>query len=278
MSIIQHQVRLGVMAIAIVVLVGCGSSSSRVEVIDLNRVLDIFDTTLKAQSGESGQSGDTSGDAENAAAAAGGEVGAGAGNTEGAGGVNDAAGAPSGDGASGPAVDLEAPEQPEVTAAFLQAFAANLNAAKLIRSVIGVELGQTGAIVGFVDGDRNGMRATQERELFRIEYDVDGNRVIASQQVSGNTYRRDHYYHHGYHSYYYYGALHRSMWGRQRDYYGAPGALSGRTRPDYSRMQMSPTNYHSGAVSRATASMRSSRSISSSARGFGGSRSFSSGK
>jgi hypothetical protein len=254
-----------------------------VEVIDLNRVLDIFDATLKSQS--AGDADATEATPESGGAGDSGATDAGGADTAGAVGATDgsatdgsATGVTGTDEAAGPPVDLEAPEQPEVTAAFLKAFAANLNAANLIRSVIGVELGQTGAIVGFADGDGNGMRAMQERELFRIEYDADGNRVIATQQVSGNTYRRDHYYHHGYHSYYYYGALHRSMWGRQRDYYGAPGAMSGRSRPDYSRMQMSPTNYHSGAVSRATASMRSSRSSSGSARGFGGSRSFSSGK
>ncbi len=216
----------------VVIASGCARRSQ--EVIDLNRVLAIFDQTLKSETEKSV------------------------------------------DPAEGP--DADKPEQPEITQEILSKFATNLNAAHLISSHIGVELDQSGAIQGFTDTNKSSRRDSYEQILFRIELDAKGNRIIASQQVAGQTYRRDHYYHGGYGRYYYYHHMNRAMRDRQDRYYGSDTSTgtSGRTKPNYDTMTMSPSGYHTQATSRARAS--SSGYSSSSARGYGGSRSFSGGK
>jgi hypothetical protein len=159
-------------------------------------------------------------------------------------------------------------EDPDRQSAFLAAFAKALNDAKLISQHVGVAMHDDGSIRGFADRDRDARRDSGEEELFKLEIDPESGRVIASQDVAGQTYRRDHHYtHHHYHGGYWGYWLYGSMWGRQRDYYRSPG----RSAPDYSRMNMSSPNYHTNAVNRA-------RSSYSSARSTGGSRGFFGGK
>jgi len=221
---------LGLAALSLL-LSGCGSSN--VEVIDLNRVLEIFDKVATSEVPEDFATGQTGLEQDAEARVV--------------------------------AVDDTDPTRRK---AFLDAFAKALNDAKLISTHIGVEMHSDGSIRGFADRNKNGKRDSNEKELFKIEIDPENGRIVATQSVSGQTYRRDHHYsRHHYHNrwgYWMYG----SMWGRQRRYYGSG---TGRTRPDYSRTTMSSRSYHSSAVSRA-------RSSSSSARSWGGSRSFSGGK
>jgi hypothetical protein len=169
-----------------------------------------------------------------------------------------------------PAADQVEPLQetdPQKVQAFLDEFESELNEAKLIPSAIGVHMKSSGEIEGFRDRDADGTKDSRDDRLFTIAIDPESKRIIATQEVADQTYRRDHYYHRhhygGHWGYWMYG----SMWGRQRRYYDDPG----RRRPDYSRMAMSDSNYHGRAVQRARSSRRSARSS-------GGSRSFFGGK
>jgi hypothetical protein len=236
---------LGMMLAGMTLFTGCNPGGHQ-EVIDLNKVLAIFDQTIKSESAEPSDPSENLDPAEK--------------------------------------LDPSKPEEPEVTKEILTKFADNLNAAKLVKAHIAVELAQSGAIQGFADSNKDGKRGSNEKALFDIEFDPAGNRVIASQKVASRTYRRDHYYSSSYGRYYYYRSMHRSMWGRQNRYYGSgyTRGTSGQTRPNYQSMSMSPTSYHSQAKSQASQSRSSSKPSSSrsssSARGYGGSRSFSSGK
>ncbi len=175
-------------------LASTGCRSSNVEVIDLNKVLGIYDQVVKSKE-----------DAEK---------------TEGS--------------------KLEVPQSEfeADTKEFLTTFASELNKAKLIKSTIGVEMLQTGMIRGFKDVDKNGVRSTstsKEPEIFTIELDTKSNRIIATQKVATQTYRRDHHYGSHYHRYYFFHRMHGSMWYRQNRYYSSPG----RVRPNYSSFSMS---------------------------------------
>lgn len=114
-------------------------------------------------------------------------------------------------------------ENPEITRTFLDKFAARLNEANLVSSHIGVKLQQTGAIEGFKDRNRDGSRGSRERKLFTIRFDPDGKRIVASQEVVGRTYHRHHYYRNYGYGYYWGRPMFGSMWSRQGDYYSRPG-------------------------------------------------------
>jgi len=134
--------RLPLYALSLVVLglnVGCAPD---VEVIDLNRVLDVFQETLDEVDGEDKSSVDSSAIAE----------------------VQEGQ-------------DAEGEKQ---KAEFLGAFANNLNEAKLISSPIGVKFAPDGALHGFKDADKNNAQSTTEPKLFQIVIDEDRNRLIAS--------------------------------------------------------------------------------------------------
>ncbi len=216
---------------ALLLLAACGSDEE-VEVIDMNKVLEIFDqvSTTPVPGAE----------------------------------------APGGTDATTGTEGVEPLEQPDAqkTKAFLTTFTEKLNAAKLINAPIRAQMMMSGGIEGYRDRDGNGTKDSRDEQLFILEIDPENKRVIATQTVAKETYRRDHYYrHHHYHGGYYGYWMMGSMWGRQRSYYSSPG----RTRPSYSRMQMSDRNYHSRATTKA-------RSASRSARSRGGSRGFRGGK
>lgn len=219
------------LAIMLVTLAtGCRNRS--VEVIDLNKVLDIYDKVVKSKE-----------DAEKTESSR---------------------------------LEAASGENEKDTQEFLVKFADQLNQAKLIRSPIGVEILGSGMIQGFHDRNRDRKRTSGDAVIFTIELDTVGNRIIATQKVGTQTYRRDHHYSSSYHRYYYFHRMHGSMWYRQNHYYSSPG----RRRPVYSGLPMSKPTYHSSAVTLARSTSRSSFSSgsSSSARGFSSSRSFSSGK
>lgn len=222
-------------AIGISFFSGCQSRTA-VEVVDLNKVLDIYDRVVKSKE-----------DPELA-------------NSETANSTTE----------EQPTTE----ENAEDTKAFLKLFADELNKASLIKSTIGVDIQASGIIRGFVDRDKNGSRdlsSSKEPLLFTIEFDKQGERVIATQTVAGQQYRRDHRYGSAYGNYYYFHHMRNSMWSRQNSYYSPS-----RPQPNYSGLSMSSPNYHSAAVSKAQAASRASSR--SSARGSSGSRSFSSGK
>lgn len=232
-------------AIGISFFSGCQSRTA-VEVVDLNKVLDIYDRAVKSKEDPELANSETANSTT----------------------ANSAA-------ANSTTEDKPTTEEnAEDTKAFLKLFADELNKASLIKSTIGVDIQVSGIIRGFVDRDKNGSRdlsGSNEPLLFTIEFDKQGERVIATQTVAGQQYRRDHHYGSGYRNYYYFHHMRNSMWSRQNSYYS-----SSRPQPNYSGLSMSSPNYHTAAVSKAQAASRASSR--SSARGSSGSRSFSSGK
>ncbi len=214
----------------------CGCQSALVEVIDLNKVLDLFQATLTELDGEEAAAAKVNGaDAEVETAeqeVVGIEV------------VN----------------EVDEAKKKE----FLNLFITKLNAAKLVSTPIGVIMHESGAIIGFVDFDKDNDRDSGDKVLFKIEIDDARNRVIASD--SGG-HHRDHRYRGGG---FFTGYLLGSMLGRNRGYYSGSRASM---KPDYSKQTMSPKSYHASAVSKAKTAARSS-----SARSRSGSRGTSFGK
>lgn len=160
----------------------------------------------------------------------------------------------------------QAPADPAKTKAFLALFAAELNAAKLVSTSVGVQMRSDGAIEGFEDKNRNTSRDAGERKLFDIEVDEENKRIVASTTVGGETYRRPRRFGMGG---FFMGYMVARMIGGQRSFY------RGRARPRFGRM--SSRGYHRAASSRARSRRSSSRS-SRGARSRGGSRGFRSGK
>lgn len=203
-----------------------GCSDDEAQVVDLNRVLEIFDKVATAK-------------------------------------AEDAAGATE---AGEARIEPVSRSDPRKTQEFLRRFADELNKAKLVSTPLGVRFLQEGAIQGFEDPNKNNNKDAREPGVFKIVFDAENRRIIAEQDVAGRTYRRDHHY---YHSHYYghsFGPyIYGRMWYSQRDYY----SHRGRSRPNYSRVTMSPRSYHSQAVNRATRARSSAR---------GGSRGFRGGK
>ncbi len=147
-------------AVACLSVLGC-TASAPVEVIDLNKVLDVLVTVLD----------DPAGGAPGKATATG------EGDTE------------------GKVVEVPVDKQnPALEKEFEKKFAGKLNAAKLMSSPIGIDVNDKGEILGFVDADRNNTKASTEKKLFTIEIDLEGGRLIASD-TSGN--RRPHRYRSG---------------------------------------------------------------------------------
>ena len=143
----------------------------------------------------------------------------------------------------------------EVTHTFLTTYAKNLNDAKVMSKPVGVSMRADGAIEGFTDADGDGAMGTSDKQLFTVEIDQERSRLIATD--TQNSYHRDH----GFRispGGLFMGYMLGSMLHRQR--------ASGIAPSRFSNMKMSPSNYHSSAVSKARA------------RSSGGSRSFSSGK
>jgi hypothetical protein len=210
---------------ALFLLGGC--EQRPVEVIDIDKVLEIFDRVSRTETGETVEGEERDGK-----------------------------------------IEPLAEERPDRTKEFLSRFAAELNAAKLISSPVGVSMLASGAIEGFRDENGDGMKGSREPRLFTLEIDGEENRVIATQVVAGETYHRHRsYYHHHYHGGFFGYWMMGSMLSRQNRYYSSPS----RRRPDYRSMRMASDGYRSRAVSRA----RSSRG---GARSRGGSRGFSGGK
>lgn len=163
----------------------------------------------------------------------------------------------------------ETDEKVEADRAMLEDFAARLNTASVHPDRLGTRLEPTGAVIGFTDTNGNLLKDGRDRDLFQIEIDEEGQRVIATD-LDDPSVRRDQSYS-GYNRYhgggFWFGYMLGSMNGRSGRHYAAnPG-----TRPNYSGMTMARKGY-------ATQSRSSSRWRGTSSRSRGGSRSFSGGK
>ena len=217
--------------LGMLIVVSCSRSKPAPEVIDLDKVLTIFakvaDAPVEA--------------------------------TE----ASDGAEASDGVGVDG---DVEPVEKDDGSkaGAFRAKFAQELNKAKLVLSPIGVDLRGDGALEGFKDPNKNMKKESGETTYFTIEIDKERKRLIASNTVAGDTYRRDRAYRPrgGMLS----GFILGSMLFRQNSYYGGS-----RARPTYGNMRMNPRGYHGGAVSRVRAKSSSGgRARSGGSRGFRG--------
>ncbi len=221
-----------------------GCSSGNVEVVDLNKVLDVFQATLTELDGvdESVTASSVTGTSP-----------------------DNGAETPN---ATDPGAAKEEPakqeEKEEHTTKFLTLFAKKLNEAKVSANPVGVEFAQSGTIKGFTDTNSNNTRDSGEKDLFTLDIDAANSRVVASD----GTYYRDHRYRprFGFFSGYMIG----SMMNRNRSYYSGSRAAM---KPDFSKKTMSPKSYHSSAVTKARTAARSSG-----ARSRSGSRGMSFGK
>lgn len=175
---------------------------------------------------------------------------------------------------------LEVTEQKDDSAKrqmFIETFAGQLNEAELVKSPLWVEFDEKGVLNGFADKNSNKKNDSNEKTYFTIQIDADKGRLIASD----GTYNRDQEY-----SYrpgfgmggFFMGYMLGNMLNRQNNFYrGNPDTK----KPDFSKMKMNPPNYHAGAVKTAKERARAakeSRKRSSSVRSKSSSRSFSSGK
>ena len=124
---------------------------------------------------------------------------------------------------------------------------------------VGIELREDGAFLGFVDDDENGTKDSGEAEVFTVELDSERQRLIATDLAHG--YHRDSAVRMGA------GFLGGMLLSRMLFNQGNAGVRSSR----FSKMKMSPKNYHAQAKSDVNAKRTSARSKT-------GSGSFRSGK
>ena len=233
-------------ALVITSFAGCSSSEPDVEVIDLNRVLDIMIGVLEKPA-----------DAAVAKKTEKKEVKADAKEAKGKEGADEGAEKKPGEVELQPVEPIK--EDKAKQTAFLKQFADELNKAKLVKSPVGVILNGDGSVEGFTDNNKNAQKDAGEAMLFTVQVDAERSRLIASD---GEHYRPAAYRpHFGFFS----GYLLGSMLGRQNSFFSS-GA-----KPNFGATQMSPSNYHSSAVTKARARV-------SSARGRTGSGGFSGGK
>ena len=240
----RHFLALTLSAVLVLAL-GCSSKSAKEEVVDLDKVLAIFDEVANES-----RDGEANAEAESAT-----------------------------DPVESETVTEEEPElaedDPAAVTEFLVAFQEKLNAANLIESTITVTISDEGKIIGFKDVNADHNFSTAETQYFTIEIDQESERMIATQTINdGTTYHRDHRYSGRSHfggGGFFWGYMIGSMGRRQNHYYGSGMG----TRPNYSSMNMSQRGYHSSAVSRSRSHTSRTRSSS---RGRGGSGGFRGGK
>ncbi len=139
---------------------------------------------------------------------------------------------------------------------FIQKFQTNLNNAQIAKGQIGVQMPKDGSVEGYIDSNNNFSQDLNEKTVFKVEIDVERNRLIATD--TQNQYRRSTGY--SFAQGMFAGYLLRSMFGRQR----GMGIMPSR----FSNMKMSGNNYRKSGLSSRTKSARSS----------GGSKSFKGGK
>ena len=210
----MRSLQFGLLAFVILVA-GC---QTQVDVIDLNKVLDILQATLTELDGDDK------------------------------------------DAVKGEEIKPVDKEEEEKRKQFLDAYAKNLTAAKLVSTPIGVEMHDSGSIHGFADKDGDNVKDTGEKELFKVDIDEKEQRLVATDNA--NHYR-DHHYRgrsHGLFTGYMFGR----MMSRGNSYYSGTRASM---RPDYSKTTMSPKTYHKSAVAKARSAARATARARSGSRG-----------
>lgn len=197
----------------------CGCSTVAVDVVDLNKVLDLFAESLSELDGDKAAN------------------------------VN-AEGGDDTDSKAVVGIEVVQDEDKSKTDSFIKLFRTKLNAANLVSTPIGVKIEESGVINGFADSDNNNAMGAGEKSLFKIEIDEERNRVVATD--NGGHYR-DHRYRgrRGIMT----GYLLGRMMSRNRGYYSGSRASA---KPDYSKTKMSAKSYHASAVSKAKATARAS--------------------
>ncbi|MEZ4467549.1 MAG: hypothetical protein R3F43_24680 [bacterium] len=84
-------------------------------------------------------------------------------------------------------------EDPDRTRGFLDRFTRELNSRQVDgANAVATYVRNDGAIEGFRDANQNGTKDVGERQLFWLEVDAERNRVVVSQLIGGETYRRPH--------------------------------------------------------------------------------------
>ncbi len=222
MNMLKRFIRILCVSSLAIGLWGCSSEENSAEIVDLDDVLSRLDDTI---------SGDINRDMQD---------------------MGKSKSAP-----SEPFITPVEQEDDAKTQEFLTQFANKLNEGDLSSKNIGVALNDNGVIEGFADEDGDQQKAPTEQTLFDIEIDAENNRLIASQEVEGDTYHRDHGFFPGG---FFTGYLLGTMLSRQ-------GMMGG--GPRYASRPMSPRGYHASAVSTAR-----SKAAARTARSRGGSSSF----
>lgn len=140
----------GMAILFMVATVGCGSSN--VEVVDLNKVLDVFAQTLTELDSKHADKG----------------------------------------GEADVAVVDEANEKAEFQKEFVELYADNLNKAKLVSGSVGVIMAPSGDIEGYKDTNSDKKKSSGEKKLFSIQIDEENSRVVATDDTyyRDHTYRR----------------------------------------------------------------------------------------
>lgn len=171
---------------------------------------------------------------------------------------------PSGQTGTSKVVELSEDEvSTELDVAFLNQLATELNNAELNDKPLGVRLADSGAIVGFTDENRDMVCNGNDKDIFQVEIDTAGSRMVATDMEDPTIHRDRSYSGHYRGGGFWIGYMMGSMSGRHERYYGS----GSRMRPNYSSMQMAPKDY-----------AKPGSDFRKSARSQGGSRSFSGGK
>ncbi|XZE44903.1 hypothetical protein SH467x_000100 [Pirellulaceae bacterium SH467] len=257
-------------------VLGCASTTS-VDVVDLNKVLQALATVLdesaasSAATADAAITADAANSAEKADSAGGTAVTVAAANPS-----EENSGSPtnsdsqtnSNSAIEGTVATVPVQQDPAKEAEFLKRYAAELNKLQVMASPVGVAMAPGGEIIGFKDPNLNNIQDAGEAKEFTVTIDPDNQRLVASDN---NGHHRPYGYRPGG---FLTGYLIASMLNRQSGYYSGPNAGA---RPDFRGTTMSPNDYHKTAVSSARA-RASASSSSSSARMRTGSKGFSFGK
>lgn len=131
-------------------------STAHVEVIDLNKVLDVMIATIDQLADNKVEGADENANAEEVLAAA------------------DA-------------------DNSAVSGEFLTTYTKNLNDAKVMTKPVGTVMRSDGAIEGFQDNNADGKKDAGEQQLFTVEIDAERSRLIATD--TQNAYHRDSGFH-----------------------------------------------------------------------------------
>jgi hypothetical protein len=208
------KIRNSLLVAAFTAMLGC-SDSTEVNVIDLNKVLDVMIETLDQMPAVTGANAVTPVSDTGFIKTA----------------LNDGS-------SESPAVDEATKEK------YMQEFNAryteNLNKAQFYPQPLATEVKNDGSFSGFVDANQNLAHDSGEPQIFTVEIDAERSRLIATDTTYG--YRRD-------------GGFSMSglAAGLLVGHLLSRQSAAGVNTSKFKNMQMSPKNYHAGAVASARA-------------------------